>query len=146
MRAVAVDDLHVRYSEATDADTIGDRDWLGAYKAAYRDTERYLSEGESVIFDSVGYTRKDRDRLRRIAGRHDANALIVWLDVSVNDARRRLERNRVQRERANVPVANFSQIVNRFEAPTGEEATVVYRSTDDPGEWITNALRPAMKS
>ena len=145
MAMVAVDDLHVRHDDAPEAEAIGDRDWLRAYRAAYRDTECHLSEGESVIFDSVGYTRKDRDRLRRIAGRHDANALIVWLDVAANDARRRLVRNRVQRKRANVPIANFLQIVSRFEAPTGNEATVIYRSTDDPGEWIANALRPAMK-
>lgn len=146
MALIAVDDLHVRHGDEAEAESVADRDWLRAYRAAYRETESRLAVGESVIFDSVGYTRKDRDRLRRIAGRHHANALIVWLDVSANDARRRLERNRVQRERANVPVANFSQIVSRFDAPTGDEGTVIYRSTDDPGDWINNALRPAMNS
>ena len=144
MALIAVDDLHVKHGPADEARPVGDQEWLRAYRAAYRDTERHLSEGGSVIFDSVGYTRKDRDRLRRIARRHDANALIVWLDVSANDARRRLDHNRVQRERANVPVANFLQIVCRFETPTGDEATVIYRSNDDPGEWINNALRLAM--
>jgi predicted kinase len=144
MALVAVDDLHVKHGLADEAEPVGDREWLRAYRAAYRDTKRHLSEGGSVIFDSVGYTQRDRDRLRRIARRHDANTLVVWLEVSATDARRRLERNRVQRERANVPVANFLQIVSRFEAPTGDEATVIYRSNDDPGEWINNALRLAM--
>jgi predicted kinase len=143
---IAVDDLHVRHHNASDGEAITERDWLLAYKAAYRDTVRLLTEGESVIFDSVGYTRKDRDRLRRVANRQHAHPLVVWLDVSAADARRRLERNRIQRERANVPVANFEQIVGRFEDPTADEATVIYRSNDDPGEWINQTLRSAMKS
>jgi predicted kinase len=146
MALVAVDDLHVKHGPPDEADLAGDREWLRAYRAAYRDTERHLSEGGSVIFDSVGYTQRDRDRLRRIASRHDANTLVVWLEVSASDAQRRLDRNRIRRERANVPVANFLQIVSRFETPTGDEATVIYRSNDDAGEWITNALRSAMKS
>jgi len=146
MPVVAVDDLHVRHHNRFDGEAITDRDWLLAYKAAYRDTERYLGDGESVIFDSVGYTRKDRDRLGRIANRHQAHPLVVWLDVSAADARQRLERNRRQRERANVPVANFLQIVGRFEDPTADEATVIYRSNDDPGAWINQTLRSAMNS
>ena len=146
MRVVAVDDLHVRHGTAAETDQIANRDWLLAYKAAHRDAERCLTNAESVIFDSVGYTRKDRDRLRRIAGRHRASSLVVWLDVSASDARRRLERNRKQRQRANVPVVNFLQIVSRFEAPAGDEATVIYRSNDDPGEWINQTLRTAMNS
>jgi len=146
MALIAVDDLHVRHGDGPEAEAVGDRDWLRAYGAAYRDTEGQLTGGESVIFDSVGYTRKDRDRLRRTARRLGANALVVWLDVSANDARRRLDHNLVQRERANVPVTNFLQIVSRFEAPTGDEATVIYRVNDDYREWINNALRPAMNS
>ena len=143
---VSVDDLHTRHGVNIETDSVRDRDWLLAYKSAYQDTEHHLAEGRSVIFDSIGYMRKDRDRLRRLADRHESESLMIWLDVPVSVARQRLERNRSLRNRPNVPIGNFERIVSEFEPPSPDEAHITYGPASDHTEWVQQTLIPILES
>ena len=145
MKLVSVDDLHERHGLNIESDTVHTHDWVMAYRSGYQDTERHLADGHSVVFDSVGFRRKDRDRLRRTAERFDADALVVWLDLPANLARLRLEGNRIKPIRPNVPIANFEQIVREFEPPEADETWVAYEPNEAIEQWVERVLRPALE-
>jgi predicted kinase len=104
-----------------------------------------LKEGRSVVFDSVGFRRKDRDRARRVAVKWGARSPVIWLDVSADEARQRLDRNAASPTRPLVPVESFERIVAEFEPPDDDEQTVVYRPDVEPGTWVEQVLRPAIE-
>ena len=145
MDLVAVDDQHESPGATTGSADLNDRDGLRAYRAAYEQIEWRLAAGRSVVFDSVGFRRRDRDRARRMADRAGAQAAVIWLDVSIEEARARLERNAANPVRPGVPVERFAQISNQFEPPREDERVFSYRSDIDPATWVEHVLLPEIQ-
>jgi predicted kinase len=129
--------------ELTGAD-IGAYDWLRAYRSAYGQARRALAAGESVIFDSVGHTRKNRDRLRRIAAQAGARSLIVRLGATEAEARERLVRNRANPVRVQVPSEGFAEIAASFQPPMDDEEQVCFDPHLDLRSWVVDSLRPVL--
>ena len=119
--------------------------WLDAYLAAYRAIDVGLDAGRSVVFDSVGHTRKHRDRLRRKAMRFGAEPMAIWLCVSVIEADQRREANVLDPVRAHVPDEGFEEIVGRFEPLQRDEKHLIYRPTETIATWIERELRPVVE-
>jgi predicted kinase len=141
---VAVDDQLERGPSSVPPVSGQELDWLRAYRTALEATAAALGSGKSVIFDSVGHTRKNRQRLRRLAERVPARPLLIWLDLSPAEARARLQRNDSAPVRQQVPIESFERIVDEFEAPTPDEPLVRYRPEIDMRAWIETTLRPAL--
>jgi predicted kinase len=126
-----------------EADTI--ETWLDAYLAAHRALDEALKGGRSIVFDSVGHTRKHRDRLRRRAGQYGAESLAIWLCVSVAEADQRRQVNALDPVRAHVPDEGFDEIVGQFEPLRADEAHLTYRPTEDIATWIERELQPVVE-
>ena len=103
-------------------------DGLPIYAEAYRRLEQALVANSSVIFDHVNFTRAERDRVRHIAARYGANVQIVYVSVTVAEARRRLIANRVTKGRNDVRDDDFELVVRHFEPPDDEPGSRVARS------------------
>jgi predicted kinase len=125
--------------------TEGVETWLDAYAAAYRAIDDALDSGRSVVFDSVGHTRKHRDRLRRKAGRYGAESMAIWLRVSVAEADQRRDANALAPVRAHVPDEGFDEIVGRFEPLQVDEAHLIYRPSETIATWIERELRSVVE-
>jgi predicted kinase len=119
--------------------------WRDAYIAAYRALDAALSAGRSVVFDSVGHTRKHRDRLRRKAENASADSLVVWLCISASEADQRRQANVRSPIRAHVPDEGFDEIVGRFEPLGSDEAHLMYRPIETIASWIEQELRPIVE-
>jgi predicted kinase len=116
--------------------------WRDAYLQAIRQTEEHLGRGESVVFDSVGHTRKNRYRLARVAKRADARSLIVRLAVGRSEALARLESNRATPTRPYVPIDGFNEIADAFEEPAETECVLTYSPNQSLATWIDETLVP----
>ena len=116
--------------------------WRDAYLAAYRALDAALATGRSVVFDSVGHTRKHRERLRRRARTSGADALAIWLDVSVDEANQRRIENRARPVREHVPDDGFLEIVSSFEPLQPDEAHISFRPPESPEQWVHRVLVP----
>jgi predicted kinase len=138
---VSVDDFVPNLGKAVATDLVGEKAWLSAYVDAMNVTEQLLGGRRSVIFDSVGHTRKNRYRLRRLAEGHDAEFGIVWLRTSRTEALARLTSNEAAPVRPSVPVESFLTIADQFEAPQSDEPFVTYDPTFDLSTWIETDLR-----
>jgi hypothetical protein len=97
------------------------------------------------MFDSVGHTRKHRDRLRRKAEKASADSLAIWLCVSPALADQRRQANARNPVRAHVPDEGFDEIVDQFEPLGADEAHLIYRPTETIASWIERELRPIVK-
>ena len=141
MALVAVDEQQALEIDLTSGNP-SDRDWLRAYRAAYAQIEWQRAAGRSVVFDSVGFRRRDRDRARRFAARSGARSAVIWLDVSPEQARQRREQNLASPTRPQVPVKSFERIVAEFEPPDDDELTAKYQAGINPAVWVEQVLRP----
>jgi hypothetical protein len=104
-----------------------------------------LNSGRSVVFDSVGHTRKHRDRLRRKAENARAESLAIWLCTSVAEADRRRQANALNPVRAHVPDEGFGGIVDQFEPLQPDEARLIFQSSETIAPWIERELRPRVE-
>ncbi|MDQ2682010.1 MAG: ATP-binding protein [Chloroflexota bacterium] len=138
---VSVDDLVPGFDTLDGGAVIDSTRWLEAYRQAMSVSNRLLSDGRRVVFDSVGHTRKNRYRMRRLAERHGARFGVVWIDVDRTEAFRRLEANRAAPIRPNVPHEGFAEIAGAFEAPGDDETVVIYRPDGPLEDWIDTTLR-----
>ncbi len=113
------------------------RSWALAMAEGFERSRRLLAGGESVIYDNANHSRRNRDRCRRIAGQANAAFHCIWVDVPKDVARARLEANRADPSREDVPDASFRQIVDEFEPPTGEPDVIRWQ----PGMEIDELVR-----
>ncbi len=141
---VEVDALHAQHGLRPGVDAIARADWIAAYQRGYAEVEVILRDGGSAVFDAVSYRRLQRNRVRRVAERLDVPATVVLLDVSVDEARARLERNRFTRERVNVPMESFLEVAEGMQWPDPDE-TVIRYSPDEPlTDWVGRIVRPLL--
>ena len=141
---VEIDALHTRHGLRPGIDPIERADWITAYQRGYAELEEALRAGKSAVFDAVSYRRLQRNRVRRVAERLGVPTTVVLLDVSVDEARARLERNRFTRERVNVPMADFLEVADGMQWPEPDEVTVRYSPDEPLGAWIDRVVRPLL--
>ena len=143
---VEVDALHTRHGLRPGVDPIERADWIAAYQRGYAELEVILREGRSAVFDAVSYRRLQRNRVRRVAERLGVPATVVLLDVSVEEARARLERNRFTRERVDVPMADFLEVAGGMQGPDPDEETIRYQPDEPLAAWVERVVRPMLAS
>jgi predicted kinase len=141
---VEVDAPHTRHGLRPGLDPIERADWIAAYQRGYAELESVLREGRSAVFDAVSYRRLQRNRVRRVAERLGVPATVVLLDVSADEARARLERNRFTRERVNVPMADFLEVAEGMQWPDPDEEVVRYSPDEPLADWVERVVRPLL--
>lgn len=141
---VEVDALHARDGLRPGIDPIARADWVAAYRRGYAELEDALRADRSAVFDAVSYRRLQRNRVRRVAERLGVPATVVLLDVSADEARARLERNRFTGERVDVPMADFLEVAGGMQWPEPDEAVIRYRPDEPLAEWVERVVRPML--
>jgi len=141
---VEVDALHARGGLRPGIDPIERADWIVAYQRGYAELEAVLRAGGSAVFDAVSYRRLQRNRVRRVAERVGVPATLVLLDVSADEARARMERNRFTRERVDVPIADFLEVSEGMQWPEPDEAVIRYSPDEPLADWVTRVVRPLL--
>ena len=121
---VRLDAVNAERGVGLNAEPIPADEWDHTYAEAYRRLDQTLASGSSVIFDHVNFTRAGRDRLREIAAEHGARVQIVYVPVTVDEARRRLLANRESGARYDVRDDDFEHVVTHFEPPDDESDVV----------------------
>lgn len=101
---------------------------MDLYDQLNRETEELLSHGQSVIYDTNFGFHKDRQHMHRIAEKHHAALVLIWVVAPENIARQRAtdstERSTTRvlgDEKGNMPLQKFEHIRASFEAPAEHE-------------------------
>lgn len=124
---------------------VGRPEWIDAYRLAYREVETELAAGRSVVFDAVGYRRVQRERARRIAAAYGVVVAVIFLDVTLDEARARLAANRERRTRRDVPTDDFLEVAEGLQPPLPDEEPVLRYRPDEPLDyWIDRVIIPLL--
>lgn len=109
-------------------------------------TDRLLAEGKSVIYDTNFNFHKDRQKLRRIAQSHDAQTVVVWVQVPKELAQNRAteaEIKHASRVWGNMPLEDFERLSNHLQPPRADEHVIKIDGTKVTPEYIAERLHLA---
>ena len=109
-------------------------------------TDKLLSEGKSVIYDTNFSFRRDRDLLRTMAAKQDVPTVVIWIQTPVALARKRaVHDNHAQRNWApkQMTAEHFERIVRDLEPPTPNEHVITLDGHHIAPEVVAAALKKA---
>jgi predicted kinase len=94
-------------------------------------TDRLLGEGQSVVFDTNFNFRKDRDHLRQIADKNDAETMIVWMVTPKQLAKQRSVHDQNLRNGYEFLMTedDFERIASHLEPPSKDEKIIKFDGT-----------------
>ncbi|GAA3663413.1 AAA family ATPase [Microbacterium marinilacus] len=108
-------------------------EWSTTNKMAHERAIEALESGAHVIVDDTGSPRFVRDAWRDIATAAGVPFTIVWVQVSLDLQRQRVQADRETRGRPDVTDAVLAEHAAHFEAPSDESPLIVDAShTADP--------------
>jgi predicted kinase len=86
-------------------------------------TDKLLSEGKNVIFDTNFNHRSDRDLLRQIAAKNNAETVVVWVNTPYEVAKQRAVHSDIKRNGYDFSMSEeqFDAIACKQEPPTEDE-------------------------
>jgi predicted kinase len=140
-RYISLDAINTEHGVGLDGQAITANEWDHTYADAYARVEACLQDRRSVIYDETNFARFQRDRLRAIATGHRATTYIVYLALPESDARKRWLYNRMNRMRGDVRDDDFAYVVQRFEPPASDEATIICHASQSLDEWVELVVR-----
>jgi predicted kinase len=118
-------------------DEDNDKDWDRVHQVAKQIIEEKLAKGNSVVFDDINLTFQDRDQLRKMAVRHKATAVVVYLDTPRQVQLQRAARNVTTRERHQVKQVHVDWALKRLEVPREDENVFPFKPTANVKSWLS---------
>ncbi len=113
------------------------------YAALNLKTDTLLRDGHSVIFDTNFNYRRDRNYLRRIAAKHGAETVVIWMQTPVDIARERAlhdhHRSRNKYEDT-MTTEQFNDLICRLEAPSNDETFITIDGSNIDTEAVMRQL------
>lgn len=112
---------------------------LELYQALNSKTEQLLAEGKSVVFDTNFNFKHDRDHLREIATRNDAETLVIWVQIDKKLAKQRAVGTHETRNGYMTVMSEerFNKIVSKLEPPFDEKFIKIDGTNIDEQELIS---------
>jgi len=138
---LSLDLVNTERGVGLDGNAISPQEWTLTYTEAYRRMQEALRAGHSVVYDETNFLRAQRDQLRSIAARYQAEPYVLYVATSEAEARRRWQHNRITRQRGDVRDDDFALVVERFEPPTADERVLRYNPTVPIDTWIMQTFQ-----
>jgi predicted kinase len=116
---------------------------LRLYAHLNDETETLLKNGKSVIYDTAFNYHEDREHMRAIAERANAQVLTVWVTVDKATALDRATDNaHLQHTRilGNMPLETFEHISSKLEEPQANENAVMLDGTKVTPDYVAEKL------
>jgi predicted kinase len=110
------------------------------YETYIAQIKHALQQKKSVIIDTVGYNKKGRDDLKKLAEEYHTKPFIIYVNTPLSIVKERWLKNKQTNERHDVSESEFENIENNFEVPTQEENVIIV-TPDMKREEILNSLK-----
>ncbi len=97
------------------------------YRELDVEIETYLQRREDVVFDTNINLKKDRDFLRNLAKKNDAETVLIWLTTDKNISKQRAYRDFNQdnlRVLGAMDDSTFDKIAGKFQKPDDNEKPI----------------------
>lgn len=137
MRKVSIDDI--TQERGLVGKDISGREFTALWSDLDKRAGESVKEGRDTIVDTCSMTKTRRDQLREIAKQNKATPILVYVDISYEEARQRWTANNEHPTRAPLHINNFEYVLEHYEPPIQEEH-IVFHARDNISEWITNNI------
>ena len=104
----------------------GSEGWRYIRDLATTEILAILKSGTSVVYDDNNPRKEHREELRSVAKNAGADAVVIYLDTSLDVIRAREEANRSSKDRHDVELENFEKVMKDLEIPTADENVIVF--------------------
>ncbi|MFN8513687.1 MAG: AAA family ATPase [Thermomicrobiales bacterium] len=119
---------------------VSDEQWAVVHAEAERRARALLRDNQCVVYDTTGYNKGQRDRLRCLATGVGARVITIYVHIAKDLAVARWERNNQTGERFRVHADDFMMVLNEYQPPGADEAFVTYASGETIDSWIARML------
>lgn len=113
-----------------------DEQWSMLLDICKKRIKQNLSEGKSVVFDSVNTKIEHREEIRKIADAVSVQSKVVFLDTSISIQKERQEKNKISGERHDVKQEYLDQAIQELEVPNSDENVIVFKPDMDIENWL----------
>lgn len=109
-----------------DRPTHSETESVKLYDELNRRAGAWLTEGRSVVFDTTFNFREDRHKLKSIADRAGADAVVLWVEMPVEEARSRSVGTGQRRNgyHTRMTGGHFDELAAKLEAPGKDEKVI----------------------
>lgn len=104
----------------------GVKGWRYIRDLAQKDIFASLRAGNSVVYDENNPKKEHRKELWDVAKKAGADAVVIYLNTSLDIIRDREEANRSAQNRHNVELKNFEKVMRDLEVPTADENIMIF--------------------
>jgi predicted kinase len=105
--------------------------WNHFWSVAIQGIKNHLTLGNSVVVDDNLLFRRQREELYELAKATRSPKILIYLDIPNDVLLERKEKNKMTKERHDVPSAWLIEDANEFERPGADETPVVVTETMD---------------
>lgn len=99
-----------------------------------------LQQGQSAVFDNTNAGFNHREEFRQIAHECNADAIVVYLNTSTEELKKRQAQNKLTKERHDPDEEEIQKVRDRFEVPTAAEHVVEFLPNEDVSDWIKRTI------
>ena len=99
-----------------------------------------LKNNISVIYDNLGDRLNNRDKMRQLVQKNNANFKLIYINISKEESKLRRQNNLLLKDHHLVSDTDFNNALNSFEVPTLSENPIIYNQNQNIEEWIKTNL------
>lgn len=114
---------HIMFGQATHSK----EESRALYNRLNQVADELLSQGQSVIYDTNFNFRKDRDHMRKLAAKHGAKTVLIWVTTPREIAENRATKDSEGQDTriwGNMDPADFKRMSNNLQRPDSDEQVI----------------------
>lgn len=119
------DTFHAPFISLQQLMALGDISPKVAQAIIHHELEQVMKTGQTVVVDTMTYTRSERAELTRIARSADYEILFVWVQIDSISAKNRLKKTLAQTDDKQQRVAEYEKQLAHFTTPNAAEKPIV---------------------
>ena len=116
-------------------------DWNTVYSEGYEKLKKLLQEGKTVVLDLGNLKRSERQTARNIAESLGKNFKVIYLNIPVEEIKKRWEINEKTQERGQLEEVSLKRALDMFQEPTEDEEYIIYNQQMDLDKWIEENIK-----
>ena len=112
-------------------DDIPQNVWAKTSEEAVLLLEKEMERKNNVIVDDTFCFRFLRDHFKSVADQYGYQTIIIFIDISEKEIRKRIEENRISKIRSDIQDTVLENHLNVFEKPGSDENVIIFNPEKD---------------
>jgi len=130
VKIVGIDEVYFATESILALENTPDEDdtslWKNLWTVVFQGIKNHLLLGNSVVVDDNCFRLSRRDELRSLAETMRTRTVLIYIDIPMEVLKERKDKNKISKERHDVPSAWMLEDAQKFERPNESENPIIY--------------------